>query len=61
MPPEKKGKQLFFAEIKKSLNLQISTFFQTMLIFSDLTTPDLTAKPDLQVLFFGPVETFHLI
>ena len=32
-----------------------------MLIFPDITTPDLTAKPDLQVLFFGPVETFHLI
>ena len=27
-----------------------------MLIFSDLTTPDLTAKPDLQALFLGPME-----
>ena len=28
----------------------------TMLIFPDLTTPDLTAKPDLQALFFCPIE-----
>ena len=27
-----------------------------MLIFSDLTTPDLTAEPDLQALFFGPIK-----
>jgi len=32
-----------------------------MLIFSDLTTPDLTAKPDLQALFLGPMENLHLI
>ena len=32
-----------------------------MLIFPDLTTPDLTAKPDLQALFFGPIENLHLI
>ena len=27
-----------------------------MFIFPDLTTPDLTAKPDLQALFLSPVE-----
>ena len=33
-----------------------------MLIFSDLTTSGLIAKPDLQVLFFfGPMENLHLI
>ena len=32
-----------------------------MLIFPDLTTPDLTVKPDLQVLFLGPIENLDLI
>ena len=27
-----------------------------MLIFPDFTTSDLTAKPDLQALTFGPIE-----
>ena len=32
-----------------------------MLICSDLTPPDLTAKPDLQALFLGLMENLHLI
>ena len=32
-----------------------------MLIFPDLTTPDLAAKPDLQALFVSPIENFHHI
>ena len=32
-----------------------------MLIFPDLKTPDLTAKPDLQVPFFDPMEKLLLI
>ena len=30
-------------------------------IFPDLTTSDLAAKPDLQALFFGPIEKLLLI
>ena len=29
-----------------------------MLILPDLTTPDITAKPDLKSLFPGPLEIF---
>ena len=32
-----------------------------MLILLDLTTSDLTAKPDLQALFLGPMENLDLI
>ena len=32
-----------------------------MLIFPDLTTPGLTAKPDLKAPFFGPFEKISLI
>jgi hypothetical protein len=32
-----------------------------MLILPDLMTPDLTAKPDLQALFLGPMENLDLI
>ena len=32
-----------------------------MFIFSDLITPDLTAKPVLQALFLGSMENLHLI
>ena len=32
-----------------------------MLNFSDLTTPDLTAEPDVQALFLGPIENLNLI
>ena len=31
-----------------------------MLNSSDLTTPDLTAEPDLQALFLSPMENFNL-
>ena len=33
----------------------------TMLIFPDLTTPDFTAKPDLQALFLDPIERLSSI
>ena len=32
-----------------------------MLNFSDLATPDLTAKPGLQALFLSPMENLNLI
>ena len=32
-----------------------------MIIFPDLSTPDLTAKPDLQALLFGPIKELSAI